>query len=147
MNIYVSPSVLDIASLQSAIPRDDSVGAVASFTGLMRNVNEGQAVTAMFLDHYAGMTESVLSGLVAKAQARWPISSGVLAHRVGAVEVGDILVYVEVRTMHRQDAFDACNFIMDMLKTEAPFWKKELTDKGERWVDARQSDTDALSKW
>lgn len=147
MKIVISESALDTHQLSSLIEQNHSVGAVASFTGLMRDNNLGDSVAAMYLDHYPGMTESVLANIAGEAGKRWPIVAGLVAHRVGAVKAGEVLVYVEMHSAHRQDAFDACNYVMDILKTEAPFWKRETTEFGERWVDSRQSDHDALEKW
>jgi molybdopterin synthase catalytic subunit len=123
------------------------VGAVASFTGLVRDANDGASIRSMTLEHYPGMTESALEAICAEAAARWNVLDAVVIHRVGPLVPGDRIVLVAVASAHRGDAFAACEFIMDYLKTRAPFWKKEGTPEGERWVEARSSDDDAASRW
>ena len=123
------------------------VGAVASFIGLVRDANDGQAVGAMSLEHYPGMTEKALADICREAQARWNILETLVIHRIGALVPGDRIVLVGVSSAHRGDAFQACEFIMDYLKTRAPFWKKESTPEGEKWVDARDSDDVAAQRW
>ncbi|MCO7521559.1 MULTISPECIES: molybdopterin synthase catalytic subunit MoaE [unclassified Pseudomonas] len=123
------------------------VGAVASFVGYVRDFNDGLEVAGMFLEHYPGMTEKALHKIVVEAQARWPLLKVEVLHRVGALEPGEPIVFVGVASAHRQAAFDACNFIMDYLKTRAPFWKKENTQQGQRWVEGKQSDQDAAGRW
>ncbi|QXH36659.1 molybdopterin synthase catalytic subunit MoaE [Pseudomonas muyukensis] len=123
------------------------VGAVASFVGYVRDFNDGLEVAGMFLEHYPGMTEKALHKIVVEAQARWPLLKVEVLHRVGALEPGEPIVFVGVASAHRQAAFDACNFIMDYLKTRAPFWKKENTQEGQRWVEGKQSDQDAAGRW
>jgi len=123
------------------------VGAVATFVGTVREVNEGAGVSMMELEHYPGMTEKALEDIVAKARARWPIFDATVIHRVGPLQPLDQIVLVAVTSSHRGAAFAACEFIMDYLKTEAPFWKKEHTPDGVRWVDARVSDDAALARW
>ena len=138
----------EIAALSSG--RED-VGAVASFVGRVRAdkaaSNDGGAVRAMTLEHYPGMTEKALEAVVAEAQGRWDIYGVRLIHRVGRLLPGDRIVLVAVASAHRGEAFAACEFIMDYLKTRAPFWKKEETAEGGRWVDARESDDQAASRW
>lgn len=121
------------------------VGAVATFVGLVRG--GGQGVTAMTLEHYPGMTESSLEEIVAQARDRWPLLAVRLIHRVGRLLPGERIVFVGVAASHRGAAFEACEFIMDYLKTRAPFWKKEETPQGGRWVDARESDDSAAARW
>ncbi|MGH8726833.1 MAG: molybdopterin synthase catalytic subunit MoaE [Burkholderiales bacterium] len=123
------------------------IGAVASFIGLMRDVNEGQKVSAMMLEHYPGMTEKALEEIVAQAKARWELIDVLIVHRVGELEPRDQIVLVVVASAHRGDAFAACEFLMDYLKTRAPLWKKESGKAGERWVDARESDDSAAARW
>ncbi len=124
------------------------VGAVASFIGVVRGDGGKQGVSAMTLEHYPGMTEKSLEEIVAQARQRWPAVSGVrVIHRVGRLQVGDQIVFVGVAGGHRGEAFAACEFIMDYLKTRAPFWKKEETPAGARWVDARDSDDAAAARW
>lgn len=126
---------------------DPTVGAVASFIGLVRAENAGQAVTGLTLEHYPGMTEKSLEAIEALARQRWPLGEVVIIHRVGPLNLGEQIVLVAVSSAHRQAAFAACEFMMDHLKTEAPFWKQEASSKGMAWVDARESDTQALARW
>ena len=147
MEIILSEKPLHLATLSQKLEPHATTGAVCSFTGYMRNHNEGQAVASMFLDYYPSMTEAVLQDVATEAKRRWPVQTGLIAHRVGTVKPTDLLVYVEVHCHHRQEAFDACNFIMDTLKTRAPFWKKEQLNGTERWVEQRDSDLAALDKW
>ena len=123
------------------------VGAVASFVGLVRDENDGHAIGAMTLEHYAGMTEKALEAICDEAQARWRLLDMLVIHRVGRLVPGDRIVFVAVASAHRGDAFDACAFIMDYLKTRAPFWKREDTAEGSRWVEARDSDDAAAQRW
>lgn len=123
------------------------VGAVASLVGLVRDTNEGSGITDMTLEHYPGMTEKALEQIVAKAHARWPILGARVIHRYGRLMPGERIVLVAVAATHRGEAFQAAEFIMDYLKTQAPFWKKESTLEGGRWVDARESDEAAQARW
>lgn len=123
------------------------VGAVATFVGMVRDANEGAAVSRMSLEHYPGMTERALEEICVEAAGRWDLLEVRVVHRVGPLEPGDAIVLVAVASAHRGEAFAACEFIMDYLKTRAPFWKKELTPEGERWVEARSSDDEAASRW
>ena len=134
----------EIARLRS---RDRSVGAVAAFIGTVRDVNDAAAITGMTLEHYPGMTEAALEDIVADARRRFDVADVVVIHRVGPLVPGDQIVLVGVTSAHRGMAFDACEFVMDMLKTRAPFWKKERTPAGERWVEARASDDEAAQRW
>lgn len=134
----------EIAALRAGNP---GVGAVASFIGTVRDVNDGCAVATLTLEHYPGMTEKALEGIVAEAQARWRIIDVTVIHRVGELKPLDQIVLVVVVGEHRGDAFAACEFLMDYLKTRAPFWKKEQTPAGSRWVDARGSDDAAAERW
>jgi molybdopterin synthase catalytic subunit len=122
-------------------------GAVAAFVGQVRDLNEGDAVSGMTLEHYPGMTEKALEGIVEQAKNRWDIFDALVIHRIGALKPLDQIVLVVVSGAHRGEAFAACEFIMDYLKTEAPFWKKEQTGRGERWVEARDSDDTAKQRW
>ncbi len=126
---------------------DAQVGALASFVGMVRDLNDNQAVSQMTLEHYPGMTEKALSSLESEARQRWQIIDALIIHRVGKLLPGDPIVLVAVASSHRSDAFDACQYLMDALKTRAPFWKKETTPAGDRWVDARESDNEALARW
>ncbi len=123
------------------------VGAVATFVGLVRDSNDGAAVRRMTLEHYAGMTERALEAICDEAHSRWDILDVRVVHRVGPLEPGEAIVLVAVAGAHRGEAFAACEFIMDYLKTRAPFWKKESTPAGERWVEARESDDEAAARW
>jgi len=123
------------------------VGAIVNFVGTVRDLNEGASVAEMELEHYPGMTEQSIQAIIDQAKARWPIYGALVIHRVGPLKPMDQIVLVAVTSPHRGEAFSACEFIIDYLKTEAPFWKKEQTPEGARWVDARTSDDDALRKW
>jgi molybdopterin synthase catalytic subunit len=134
----------EIAAL-SAGRRD--VGAVASFVGLVREANEGDRVSAMTLEHYPGMTERALGEIVAEAERRWPLLGLRVIHRVGRLQPGERIVFVGAASENRGAAFAACEFLMDYLKTRAPFWKREDTPQGARWVEARDSDDAAAARW
>ena len=123
------------------------IGAIASFVGLVRDINEGADVSTLTLEHYPAMTQKALVNIVEQASARWDVINATVIHRVGQMMPTDQIVLVIVASGHRGDAFQACEFIMDFLKTQAPFWKKELTQEGERWVVARKSDAAASSRW
>jgi molybdopterin synthase catalytic subunit len=126
---------------------DTGVGAVASFIGTVRDANEASGVSALELEHYPGMTERAIEAMIEEAQRRFDIRGARVVHRVGPLEPGDQIVLVVVAASHRHAAFQACEFLMDYLKTQAPFWKKETTPEGARWVDARSSDDVALARW
>ena len=127
--------------------RHDS-GAIVTFVGKVRDFNQGDAVKGLALEHYPGMTEKALAAIVQEARARWPLQECTLIHRIGELLLGDQIVLVAVSSAHREAAFEACHFIMDFLKTRAPFWKKELIADGvQRWVEARASDDAALARW
>lgn len=134
----------ELAALRAGNPK---VGAVVSFVGAVRDLNAGAAVAEMELEHYPGMTERALEQIVQRAMARWPVADALVVHRVGPLPPLAQIVLVAVTAAHRGEAFAACEFIIDHLKTEAPFWKKEQTPDGARWVDARSSDDAALAKW
>ncbi len=123
------------------------IGAVVSFVGYVRDFNEGREVSGMFLEHYPGMTEKALEKIVTEAEQRWPLLRLHVLHRVGALEPGEPIVFVGVASAHRQAAFEACDFVMDYLKTRAPFWKKENTADGPKWVEGRESDKAAAGRW
>lgn len=126
---------------------DAKVGAVVSFVGTVRDINEGASVAEMELEHYPGMTERALQDIVEQACGRWPLYGALVIHRVGPLQPMEQIVLVAVSAAHRGEAFAACEFIIDYLKTDAPFWKKEQTPEGARWVDARLSDDTAKAKW
>lgn len=134
----------EVAALRAGQP---GVGAVAAFVGLVRDMNEGCGVSEMALEHYPGMTEKALEAIVAEARARWDILGSRIIHRVGTLQPCDQIVLVAVSSAHRGEAFAACEFIMDYLKTRAPFWKREVTPAGARWVDARETDDSAAARW
>ena len=134
----------EIASLRG---NDGRVGAVASFIGIVRDLNDAAAVRTMTLEHYPGMTEKALAKIVDEAKSRWDIYDALVIHRVGELKPTDQIVLVAVTSAHRGEAFAACHFIIDYLKTRAPFWKKEQTPEGERWVEARSSDDEAATRW
>ncbi len=146
--IRVSPEDFDLSEeLRAVQARSPSAGAVVSFVGVVRNKNDGAIVSSMTLEHYPGMTEKALSEIAERARGRWPLEDIVVIHRVGPLKVGDQIVLCLTTSAHRQAAFEACEFIMDWLKTEAPFWKKEETSEGARWVNARESDDKAKARW
>lgn len=126
---------------------DGRVGAVCLFLGTVRERNDGSAVASMELEHYPGMTEKSIQDLMAQARERFDIYAARVIHRVGLLQPQDQIVMVAVTSAHRGMSFQACEFLMDYLKTQAPFWKKELTPEGPRWVDARVSDDEALARW
>ena len=123
------------------------VGAVVSFIGYVRDFNEGREIAGMFLEHYPGMTEKALGKITAEAEQRWPLLRLDVLHRVGALEPGEPIGFDGVASAHRQAAFDACAFVMDYLKTRAPFWKKETSGDGPHWVEGRDSDHAAAGRW
>jgi molybdopterin synthase catalytic subunit len=134
----------EVARLRAGNPR---IGAVACFIGVVRDVNDGDTVASMTLEHYPGMTEKALAEIATQARARWQLYDVLIIHRVGELRPTEPIVLVVTTSAHRHDALAACEFVMDYLKTEAPFWKKEATSSGERWVDARESDDAARERW
>ena len=148
MPVRVQTGDFDVAREIAALRGDDArVGAVAAFVGLVRDINDAAAVSTLTLEHYPGMTEKALARIVDEARARWNVYDALVIHRVGELKPTDQIVLVVVTGAHRGEAFAACEFIMDYLKTRAPFWKKEQTPAGERWVEARTSDDDAAARW
>ncbi len=148
MSVRVQQEVFDLGHETLKLRGDDpQVGALVSFVGLVRDLNDEQTVSQMTLEHYPGMTEKALSSLENEARQRWKIIDALIIHRVGKLLPGDPIVLVAVTSAHRRDAFDACQFLIDALKTSAPFWKKETTPDGDRWVDARESDDESLARW
>jgi molybdopterin synthase catalytic subunit len=125
----------------------NSVGALVSFVGQVRDLNDGDAINTLTLEHYPEMTEKALQAIELEAKTRWNIIDSLIIHRVGTLKPQDQIVLVAVTSAHRGEAFKACEFIMDYLKTSAPFWKKEATSQGERWVDAKLSDDAAKARW
>lgn len=139
---------VELAALSAG---NHKIGGIASFVGVVRDLvgsdNHDAALQAMTLEHYPAMTEKKLSEIEAEAQARWPLEASLILHRYGRLELGEKIVLVACASAHRQAAFDSCNFLMDWLKTEAPFWKLEESDAGEEWVDSRASDDAAAARW
>jgi molybdopterin synthase catalytic subunit len=127
--------------------RQADVGAVVAFLGTVRDINHDDSISTMELEHYPGMTERALEAIEAKARLRWPLNNALIIHRVGVLMPEDQIVMVAVTSRHRHAAFEACEYIMDYLKTRAPFWKKETTPETARWLDARESDFDAAARW
>ena len=147
MIIRIQTEDFDLTALNRELLAGRSdVGAIASFIGLVRDL-EGDSLQQMTLEHYPGMTENALQGIAAKAQQRWDLVDLGIIHRVGDLQPADQIVLVTVLSAHRGDAFAACEFIMDYLKTEAPFWKKEVSEQGDNWVASRDSDRLARKKW
>ncbi|AJQ93589.1 molybdopterin synthase catalytic subunit MoaE [Gynuella sunshinyii] len=132
---------------QAMVAQNSSAGAVVFFVGRVRDFNEQQHVTGLYLEHYPGMTEKTLHEIILTARQRWSLEDVRIVHRVGALQVSDQIVFVGVSSAHRQDAFLACEFLMDFLKTKAPFWKKETGADGEQWLDARDSDEQSAQRW
>lgn len=148
MAIRVQSAMFDPgAELNALHAANTGVGAVVSFVGYVRDFNDGLDVRGMYLEHYPGMTEKALAAIVGEAQQRWPLLKVEVLHRVGALEPGEPIVFVGVASAHRQAAFEACDFVMDYLKTRAAFWKKEHTADGPRWVEGRESDKAAARRW
>jgi molybdopterin synthase catalytic subunit len=134
----------EIAQLRANTPK---VGAIVNFVGVVRDLNEGEQIAEMELEHYPGMTEKALEDIITQARGRWDLFDALVIHRVGPLKPLDQIVLVAVTSAHRGEAFAACEFIIDYLKTQAPFWKKEQTPQGSRWVDARVIDDEAMKKW
>jgi molybdopterin synthase catalytic subunit len=148
MPVRIQPDDFDLGVEILNLRRDNAgIGAVASFVGLVRDLNHSTTVTEMTLEHYPGMTEKALAEIVEEAKRRWNIIDALVIHRIGPLKPTDQIVLVAVSSAHRGDAFAACEFIMDYLKTRAPFWKKEQTETGAHWVDARESDETAAQRW
>ncbi|NEX20720.1 molybdopterin synthase catalytic subunit MoaE [Thiorhodococcus mannitoliphagus] len=146
--ILVQPDPFDTAAEQAALCRGNPrVGALVTFVGLVRDLNDGKRVHRMTLEHYPGMTEKALREIADAAACRWSLEGLSLIHRVGPLEPQDPIVFVGVVSQHRGEAFRACEFLIDALKTGAPFWKKEQGEDGERWVEARASDDAAAGRW
>jgi molybdopterin synthase catalytic subunit len=146
--VSIQTADFDVAAEIAALRRDDpGVGAVCSFIGTVRDRSEAGSVSAMELEHYPGMTEKAIEQMIDEAFRRFDLRAARVVHRVGPLQVQDQIVLVIVTSSHRGESFRACEFLMDYLKTQAPFWKKESTPEGERWVDARVADDEALQRW
>ena len=145
--IIVQTEDFDIASEVELIKStNSSIGAVVSFIGTVRDLTS-ESLVSLTLEHYPGMTEKSLRSIAEKARKKWEIESVTIIHRVGTLGIGDQIVLVITSSKHRQAAFDSCNYIMDFLKTDAPFWKKEVSDKEEKWVGKRESDEEQKKRW
>ena len=146
--VSIQTEDFDVSTELAALREGDkAVGAVCSFVGTVRDRNEGASVSTLELEHYPGMTEKSIEAMIDAAHARFDIRAARVIHRVGVLQPLDQIVFVAVTSAHRGESFKACEFLMDYLKTQAPFWKKEQTSEGARWVDARVSDDTALAKW
>ncbi|MCB1614919.1 MAG: molybdenum cofactor biosynthesis protein MoaE [Pseudomonadales bacterium] len=154
MSVLVQPEPIDSAKLYDDLLQSAGrkAGAVVTFTGLVRDINEGGHVENLFIEHYPGMTEKTLAGIVDQARTRWKLDDVVIVHRIGVMKPADRIVFVGVSSAHRGDSFEACEFMMDFLKTSAPFWKKETSHvEGKclqsQWLDERQSDRSRAARW
>ena len=133
--------------LEQLTAGNNAIGGVCSFIGLVRDFADGDSVSSMTLEHYPGMTEKQLEAIEAEAQERWPLDGTIIIHRYGKLDAGDRIVFVAAASAHREAAFEACRFLMDWLKTKAPFWKKESGEAGDQWVEAKDSDDEATERW
>jgi len=146
--IRVQREDFDVGQELAALTRGaTTIGGVTSFVGLVRDMAGGEKISAMTLEHYPGMTEQQLAAIEAEARQRWPLDAVLIIHRYGELKPGDRIVLVATASSHRDAAFDACRFLIDWLKTKAPFWKREETSAGPRWVEAKASDDDAAKRW
>lgn len=148
MTVVVQTEDFDVASFYETLKADaPQIGAIVTFTGLVREFNDDASVEALYLEHYPGMTEQVLEGLVEEVAKRWPIINAIIVHRVGELRPADQIVFVGVNSAHREAAFAAAEYLMDILKTKAPFWKREQRPEGDKWLDAKASDEKRAEKW
>jgi len=148
MSVRIQEADFDLGAEITALRAErKDIGAIVSFTGLVRDFNECDTVTSLHLEHYPAMTEKVLKQMIGQAKSRWKITETLIIHRVGTLLPGDQIVLVITAAAHRNEAFAACAFLMDFLKTQAPFWKKEHTTEADRWVQARETDQLAAKKW
>ena len=149
MSVRVQNEDFDVAAELTSmrLAGQGNIGAIVNFVGLVRDMNDGDAIQTLTLEHYPGMTEKTLEAIESEVKVRWNIIDSLIIHRVGCLQPQDQIVLVAVASAHRGDAFKACEFMMDFLKTKAPFWKKEATNQGERWVEAKLSDDVAQAKW
>ena len=148
IKIKIQNNDFDVAK-ETKILQQDQIGAIVTFVGIVRGFDEktNQSIQSMTLDYYPGMTELEIEKIIKESCKRWEISGVTVIHRVGKLKPSDQVVFVGVASKHRQNAFDSCNFIMDWLKTKAPFWKKEETEEGVRWIDSLASDGDRIARW
>lgn len=145
--IALSPSPIDAAALAEAFGREvEDAGAIATFTGIVRR-DGGKDVEALYLDHAPGMTERAIRNAVDEAKARWPLVRVEVVHRIGKIPAGEAVVFVAAAAAHRRAAFEACDFLVDFLKTDAPFWKKQISRTGEEWIEPRAEDYDDRGRW
>ena len=148
MTVRIQSEDFDAGAEMTAMRKGNAaIGGIATFVGVVRDVNEGDSVSEMTLEHYPGMTEKSIEAIVQQARGRWNVIDALVVHRIGTLRPTDQIVLVIVASAHRGDAFAACEFIMDYLKTQAPFWKKEQSGAGARWVEARASDDIAAERW
>jgi len=149
MSVRVQRQDFDVGAETAKLIADDpDIGAIVTFTGRVRGKDDGRQIAALTLEHYPGMTEAEMGAIEAEARARWPLQASLLVHRVGELKAGDNIVLVITASVHRQAAFEAAGFLMDYLKTRAPFWKKETTAAGDSaWVESRDADEDAAKRW
>jgi len=148
MKISIQQNDFDIAEESRLLRESNSnTGAIVTFSGLVRDLDNERKVESLILEHYPGMTESSLEKIIAQAQSRWSILDVTVIHRIGELQAGEQIVFVAVASLHRGEAFSACEFIMDFLKTRAPFWKKCRNENGESWVEAKTTDVDASARW
>ncbi|GGP98953.1 molybdopterin synthase catalytic subunit MoaE [Shewanella ulleungensis] len=145
--VRVQTQDFSVADEYALLANDNQDGAVVNFIGKVRDFNDGSAVTDLTLEHYPGMTESVLNQICQQARDRWPLNKVTIIHRVGTMALGEQIVFIGVTSAHRKAAFAACEFLIDFLKTKAPFWKLEANDAGSKWVEARDSDEQAAKMW
>ena len=146
--IRVQREDFDVAAeIDSIVGSDHGIGAVVTFIGLVRDISGGESISDMTLEHYPGMTEKMLERIESEAMSRWPLSASLIVHRYGHLEPGDGIVLVVTASPHREAAFEASEFLVDWLKTKAPFWKREMTPAGAKWVAARDSDDAAAARW
>ena len=148
MTVRVQAEDFDVGAELEVLTRGKtSIGGVTTFVGYVRDMADGAVVSAMTLEHYPGMTERQLEAIEAEARQRWPLDDVLVIHRYGRLEPGDRIVLVATASAHRQAAFESCHFLIDWLKTKAPFWKLEATPEGEQWVDAKSADDEAAARW
>lgn len=146
--VNVQTEDFNIGELSEQVRADDATsGAIVTFTGIVREMEQGDQLEALYLEHYPGMTEKALESIVDQARERWDLGNVVVVHRVGTLDLNANIVFVGVGSAHRDNAFQAARFIMDYLKRDAPFWKKEITDVGETWVEQKKTDLDAAEDW
>ncbi|MCG9712821.1 molybdopterin synthase catalytic subunit MoaE [Shewanella insulae] len=145
--VLVQTQDFSVPEEYARIAADDSDGAVVTFVGKVRDFNDGSAVTDLTLEHYPGMTEAVLNQIAAEARERWPLTHVTIIHRVGTMALGEQIVFIGVTSAHRKAAFAACEFLIDFLKTKAPFWKLEAGEQGKNWVEAKDADEQAVKMW